>query len=345
MPGLYAVVLTFNRKALLRQCLAAIAEQTLAPDAVIVIDNGSSDGTSDMLAAEFPHVETCRVRKNVGAAGGFNLAMRLAVAGGADHVWVMDDDVIAEPEALAHLVAALKTAEQHADEPPFVLSTARAPNGELTNVPEIDRSLNRIFYGKWPELLEHGLVPVTRATFVSILLPARTFRKHGFPIGSMFIWGEDTEFTLRITKQSPGYLCGASKVAHIRAQPGKLDIRSERDFDRMLWHECLARNTVYAMRRHRSRRKLVRYVRSTTRTILRLALSGDFQRAGILARGLAKGFFFTPNEGRFDDAIQEGGIAFIAPTLFARITATSVEANVFGAPAENVVRLRLEMRS
>jgi cellulose synthase/poly-beta-1,6-N-acetylglucosamine synthase-like glycosyltransferase len=72
----YAVVLTFNRRDLLRQCLGAITGQTVACDAVIVVDNGSCDGTAEMVRKEFGSVELCRVRNNIGAAGGFSLGIR-----------------------------------------------------------------------------------------------------------------------------------------------------------------------------------------------------------------------------------------------------------------------------
>lgn len=270
--------------------------------------------------------------------------MRLSIASGADHIWVMDDDVIAEPDALQKLIESQAFVEGEGDEPPFVVSVARTPDGALTNVPEVDRSVNAIHYSNWPRYLAQGLAPVTRATFVSILLPARTFRRHGYPIASMFIWGEDTEFTLRVTKGAPGYLCGGSRVTHVRAAPGKLDIRTENDEDRMRWHQYLVRNTVYTTRRHRSTGRLIRYVRSTTRRVIQLALRGHGRRAMILAAGLAQGFVFRPNEGRFDDALMEDGIAFMSPTLFARIAATSIEGTAAGMTPDNVVRLHMEAR-
>ena len=58
------LLLTFDRRDLLRACLRAIAHQTVSCDGVIVVDNGSSDGTADMLCAEFSSVEVCRLRTN-----------------------------------------------------------------------------------------------------------------------------------------------------------------------------------------------------------------------------------------------------------------------------------------
>ena len=47
-----AVLVTYNRKALLKDCIDAVVGQTLLPDAIIIIDNNSMDGTQDMLLQE-----------------------------------------------------------------------------------------------------------------------------------------------------------------------------------------------------------------------------------------------------------------------------------------------------
>lgn len=56
-----AVIVTYNRKALLRECLKAVLSQTRPPDHVLVVDNASTDGTPEMLQEEFPQVEVLRL--------------------------------------------------------------------------------------------------------------------------------------------------------------------------------------------------------------------------------------------------------------------------------------------
>jgi len=78
-----AIVVTHNRKGLLRDCLAAIEAQTTAPERVLVVDNASTDGTPAVLRDEFPDVEVLSLEENEGSAGGFHEGMKRAHQDGA----------------------------------------------------------------------------------------------------------------------------------------------------------------------------------------------------------------------------------------------------------------------
>lgn len=106
-----AVVVTYNRKELLRKCLAALKSQTRKPDHILVVDNASTDGTPEMLKEEFPQVEVLRLPENQGSAGGFHEGMNRAYEEGWDWIWIMDDDALPEPTALERLLACSDTAD------------------------------------------------------------------------------------------------------------------------------------------------------------------------------------------------------------------------------------------
>jgi len=99
-----AVVVTYNRRTLLADCLLGLKAQTRPLDAVLVIDNASSDGTREMLASEFPDVEVLTLTENTGGAGGFSLGIRLAAERGYDWIWVMDDDVEPHTDCLERML-------------------------------------------------------------------------------------------------------------------------------------------------------------------------------------------------------------------------------------------------
>src|SRR5437870_3094389 len=72
-----AVVVTFNRKALLRDCLESLYKQSRVPDHIVLVDNHSSDGTLDMVREAFvnrpsgPQLSIVALAENRGGAGGF----------------------------------------------------------------------------------------------------------------------------------------------------------------------------------------------------------------------------------------------------------------------------------
>lgn len=104
-----AVVVTFNRKDLLVRALRGLLAQTRPVDRVVLVDNASTDGTLEHLHtvgllpdARF-RVE--RLATNTGGAGGFSHGVKVGHADGADWLWLMDDDVVPEPDCLAKLLA------------------------------------------------------------------------------------------------------------------------------------------------------------------------------------------------------------------------------------------------
>jgi GT2 family glycosyltransferase len=305
----YAVILTYNRKEMLHECLKAVTVQTRSCDKILIVDNASTDGTFEMLKERWGHnVEVYSLPKNVGAAGGFNFGMRMAYLGGGDFIWVMDDDVIPEAEALERLLRANEILQGHGRSAPFLVSMARSPVGVLTNVPTIDTRHNELAYENWPVLLENGLVPVRCATFVSILLPRSSLQKYGLPIASMFIWGEDTEYTLRMTTEDAGYLVGDSKVVHVRQLAGMIDIRKEQSAYRLAYFFHYFRNRLYIFKRYSGRRAAITYVLKLLPLIAALYTSRQFYKARVVLSGILIGWSFNPRVEAADGPFDETGI-------------------------------------
>src|SRR5262249_55701030 len=90
LPRVIAVIVTYNRQQLLAEALGAVLAQPRAPDAVIVVDNASTDGTAAAVRGRFPGVRLVALDANYGGAGGFACGMDLALRDGADLIWVMD---------------------------------------------------------------------------------------------------------------------------------------------------------------------------------------------------------------------------------------------------------------
>lgn len=210
-----AVVVTYNRRDLLEQCLRAIEHQTHRPDLIVVIDNASSDATADFLAErtwEITHrVHT--LKRNYGGAMGFAVGMAAALAAGAESVWLMDDDAIPTPSALEYLLEDSKVASEGGRRPAFACSMVVWTDGSVARM-NIPRA-NAI----WNETGAHlgrPVVDVDSASFVSVLIPAEHIRAVGLPHVGYFKWYDDTEYTLRLRGiYGPGICSMNSVVKHL----------------------------------------------------------------------------------------------------------------------------------
>jgi dTDP-4-dehydrorhamnose reductase len=309
MVQIYAVVLSYKRKDLLKRCLEGLNAQSRPCDGVIVVDNASNDGTEEMLLeSQLPNLKVYVLSHNTGASGGFSAGFRIAYQRGADFVWMMDDDVIPEPDALLKLTEADEKLRAQGKPHSFLLSMAYTEDGLLTNVPRIDERTNAIAYENWPALLDLGMVPVRPATFVSILVPRASLQRYGLPIASMFMWGDDTEFTLRISQDAPGYLVAASKVLHMRRVSGAIDILSETDPKRVALHRHFIRNELFVARRYFRKRRVLGVLFSRLVLVARMLKSGEFAKARIVLNGVVESFSFTPKSEPADAPVEALGV-------------------------------------
>jgi GT2 family glycosyltransferase len=96
------VIVNWNSADLLNRCLSALARQTLPPDKILVIDNGSNDG-STREAGQFPNVELREMGRNLGFAGGNNEALKACAT---EFVALLNPDALPEPDWLEKLIAA-----------------------------------------------------------------------------------------------------------------------------------------------------------------------------------------------------------------------------------------------
>jgi hypothetical protein len=103
-----AIVVTYNRKEMLRQCLDALLAQSHDNFDILLIDNASNDGTMESITdfRSNNRVRYFNTGENLGGAGGFNYGIRKAVEHGYECLWIMDDDCLPYPDALQELINA-----------------------------------------------------------------------------------------------------------------------------------------------------------------------------------------------------------------------------------------------
>src|SRR5713226_7707474 len=90
---------TFNRRRVIGRAISSVLSQTYSDYELIVIDDGSTDGTSDWLAQEYPGVRLIRCASNRGAAGARNFGFEAARG---EFIAFLDSDDVWTPEYLQH---------------------------------------------------------------------------------------------------------------------------------------------------------------------------------------------------------------------------------------------------
>ena len=103
-PHVAVVILTWNGKADVLHCLSTLPRVCYSNWSVTVVDNASTDGTVEAIAAAFPEQRVLVMEKNLGFCGGNNRGIADALRRGADYVLLLNNDTELHPELLAELV-------------------------------------------------------------------------------------------------------------------------------------------------------------------------------------------------------------------------------------------------
>ena len=184
-----AVVVTYNRKNLLRACLNSLLNQTRTLDQILVVDNCSTDGTRDLVAAEYSALPVLPLSANLGGAGGFHAGMKWAYEHGFDWIWVMDDDVRMMPYTLERLmsfgdVGDLIQARKIVNGEPLIWEALWDPTACAPVAFQKDVSFEN----------GQGWTPTVCANFEGALMKRVVIEKTGYPDVRYFIAGDDSMY-------------------------------------------------------------------------------------------------------------------------------------------------------
>jgi len=239
-----AVVVTYNRKELLIECLEALLKQTRPVQGIYLIDNASTDGTPRLLLEkgyikELPpenltepwekefeiknltdgqavKLYYVRMHENTGGAGGFHEGVKRTYEKGYDWLWLMDDDAEPKDDALEKLVI-----YSNKENISVLACSIILPDGEiccnhrgfidLKNIyPLIQEPLKR---EKYKGLVEE----IEMVSFVGILVNRKAIQKIGFPRKEFFLHHDDVEYCIRLRKVGKILLVPNSVIIHKEA--------------------------------------------------------------------------------------------------------------------------------
>ena len=220
-----AVVLSWNGREETLACLGSLALARYEHLAVIAVDNGSSDGSADAIAATHPAVDLLRLPSNLGFAGGMNAGIRRALETGADAVVTLNNDMIVDPGFVDPLAAAL------AADP-----SAGAACSQILFADETDRvwyagapyRASRGYQGRHTGYGGAALPPTTpayvtdRACGGAMLVSRAAADRVGLFDEELFAYAEDVDWSLRARQQGLHVLVVPASIVrhHVSAASG-----------------------------------------------------------------------------------------------------------------------------
>lgn len=281
------VVVTYNRLELLKECIDSLRLQSFVDYDIIIVNNGSTDGTNEWLTEQKDIISINQ--SNLGGAGGFYSGLKFVAETNYEYCWFMDDDTISTLDSLKHLFIAASKLNDFG----FLCSNVYYPNNKPCNIPGIDLSYSINGEQIWTEKAEYNLIRVRSSSFVSVFIKTIKIKEFGLPYKDFFIWGDDTEYTLRISKIYPSYLVLDSKVIHKRAEQKALSLYSETNPIRIRNFFFFYRNRLYVSFKMFSY-KTFYWIFITFMEMINLFIRCRFYKSFIILKSLVALLFFHP---------------------------------------------------
>ena len=217
-PLVAVIVLSWNGREDTLSCLASLRDVDYEPLKVVVVDNGSVDGTAEAVRSEFPDVELVRNERNLGFAGGANAGMRRALELGAEHVLVLNNDTEVDPGFVAALVdeaarrpdAAALCSKVLFRDPPDRIWWAGAEYD-----PRRGHQITPRGYGEADGPRFEAVEETGRACGAAMLVPRAALERIGEFDEDLFAYYEDVEWSLRAREAGMRvYVVPGSRVWH-----------------------------------------------------------------------------------------------------------------------------------
>lgn len=293
MNKVISVVVTYNRMEMLKQCISAIQNQSYPCD-ILVVNNASTDNTEEWIREYIKtsdNIHYINTGENIGGAGGFNKGMRWGVENGYEYVWIMDDDCIANTDSLDKLMQA---DEKLNGEYGYLSSVVLWTDGQECKMNRQKYNNRIVTIGNCDS---NTLARVQQSTFVSLLFMSKTIKNVGLPIKEFFIWGDDIEYTRRITVRSnlPSYMVGSSTVVHTMKENTGSSIATD-SVERINRYNFAYRNENYLYRKE-GIKGVAYYLAKCGLNIIRILIKANnhrIRRICAILKNMVMGMWFNP---------------------------------------------------
>jgi GT2 family glycosyltransferase len=221
-PRLAVVVLAWNSRAEILDCLESLRLQVRSGDAVLVADNGSSDGTVEAVRRAHPWAEILENGSNLGYAAGNNAGIRRALDRGFDAVLLLNPDTVAEAGAVEALRAALAASPAAGALQPLLLLRSDPSRADSLGL-RPRRTFGGVDAGRGgpAAAAPGGPEPIFGACGAAALYRSAALRAAGLLDEGLFLLEEDLDLAFRLRMAGfDALLVPSARVLHRRGVSG-----------------------------------------------------------------------------------------------------------------------------
>jgi GT2 family glycosyltransferase len=205
-PRVEIILLNWNGYVDTTNCLRSLSKLDYQNYGIIVVDNGSTDDSVTEIKKAFPSQRISETGSNLGFSGGCNFGIRDALSRDADYIWLLNNDTLVEPKALAHMVDIANSG-----------SGIGAIGSVIYDMDKKDRI--QVWGGgricRWTGRSRHCLGPceVDYITGASMLLARQALEDVGLLDESYFMYWEDADLCVRLRRS--GYKLLVATKSHL----------------------------------------------------------------------------------------------------------------------------------
>jgi GT2 family glycosyltransferase len=197
MPSVAVIVLNWNGRDDTIACLESLDKVEYPRFDVVVVDNGSSDGSVAAIRQRFPRLEVVETGLNLGFAEGNNVGIRLALARHADYVFLLNNDTVVHPLLLKELVSAAERCPEGGIFSAKIFWYAEPARIWYAGVAWDERKMEFRHMVDETMLDERGVIPTDYACGCALLAKSATLRKIGLLDPKFFLTFEESDFCYR----------------------------------------------------------------------------------------------------------------------------------------------------
>lgn len=206
------VIVTYNRLKLLKECLSCVDNQILKFENIVIVDNNSTDGTKEFL-------HTCRDKYNIvfqsengGGAKGFKVGIEYVYNNlKTDWILVIDDDAMLSTNYLYEIDKFARA------NPKYLALSGSVITEGIVDVTHRKRVVSSKYFNFVPVAINEYDNPYFEydlSSFCGLLFHTSLISKIGYPKEEYFIWFDDTEYSLRIRKETCIININSAKLNH-----------------------------------------------------------------------------------------------------------------------------------